>query len=232
MDLEEDFDFRDGFSDRIVRGVDDDSNSGLGNPSEGLGQEVVQAVEVGSDKAEGVADRAGVAKGMLDLALALSDCRVGLEPGALEVLGLGDGAAEGGGEGPGLGPVVGSMNAGFGAGVVGLVFAVRASAAAEDRLGVDAVDLGATPGSMVAEGLLKGLVVSVPRYDLGVGTSKVYVEQDVAGVRKKELPDVGEGDAGTETHSSLHWILNSRSSRPAQNPIGARRKSVVELSKT
>jgi hypothetical protein len=67
---------------------------------------------------------------------------------------------------------------------------------APHRLGVVDVDVDA-----LAKSGLKVVVVGFPSYNLGVGALEVGLKHDVAGVRNKQLTDVGEGDV--KGHSLL-----------------------------
>ena len=201
VDLEENVYVREGGGYPIVCCVDDDSDGGLRDPGEGLRKEIVYAVEVSTDKAKGVADRASGQEGILHGFVPLCNSWMLTEPLILEVLRLGDGEVEGGGERPSLSAVVGEVNASFGAGVVGLVLAFLASLLDPEHVyGVGTVDFGATASLVIPESLLKDLVVSFPRYDLGIGASKVDVEEDVARVRKEETPYIWQRDFRTEFH--------------------------------
>ena len=75
----------------IIRCVDDDGDSGLGHPREGLGQKVVQPVEVPAGEAELVGDGASGVKVMEDALVPLCNRGMELEPHPLEVRGFGEG---------------------------------------------------------------------------------------------------------------------------------------------
>ena len=185
----------------IIRCVDDDGDSGLGHPREGLGQEVVQPVEVPAGEAELVGDGASRVKVVENALVPLCNRGVELEPHPLEVRGFGEGDFQRGRTGSWLPAVVGKVNAGLGAGVVGVGLAIRPGLLlSKDGYGIDAVDFHTNTGLVVKEGLFQGKVVRFPSDDLGVRASKVNVPDDVAWVWGVELPNVGEDYFRTETH--------------------------------
>ena len=75
----------------VVSGVDDDGDSGLRHPREGLGQEVVQPVEVPAGEAELVSDGAGGVEIVENALVPLGNRGVELEPHPLEVRSFGEG---------------------------------------------------------------------------------------------------------------------------------------------
>ena len=175
----------------IIRCVDDDGDCGLGHPREGLGQEVIQPVEVPAGEAKLVSDGARGVKVVENALVPLGNRGMELEPHPLEVRGFGKGDFQRGSASGWLPSVVGKVNACLGAGVVGIGLAVRPSLLlSEDGDGVDAVDFHADAGLVVKEGLFQGQVVRFPSNDLGVRASKVNVPDDVARVWGVELPDI------------------------------------------
>ena len=77
--------------DTVVGCVDDDSDSGLRHPREGLGQKIIQPVEVPAGEAELVSDGARGVKVVENALVPLGNRGMELEPHPLEVRGFGEG---------------------------------------------------------------------------------------------------------------------------------------------